>query len=62
VRVMTSMLANDVQAKQAERDKLAADVAKWIAKHGQPVCHPPTVSGEERQAITSDERRKRARK
>lgn len=41
---MTSMLANDVQAKQPERDKLAADSDKWIAKHGKPICHGPEVS------------------
>lgn len=37
-------LAHDVQAKQAERDRLAADVNAWVARNGQPPCHGPEVS------------------
>lgn len=38
-----SLSAHDVQSKQSERDRIAKQVAEWVAKHGQPVCHPPTV-------------------
>lgn len=39
-----SILAHDVQAKQAERDRLAAEVAAWVARNGQPPCYGPEVS------------------
>lgn len=34
------------EIKQAERDRLAADVAAWIAKHGEPETIPAGVSGD----------------
>ncbi len=39
-----TILAHDVQAKQAERDRLAAEVAAWVARNGKPPCHGPEVS------------------
>jgi hypothetical protein len=54
-------LAHDVQAKQAERDRLAADAAKWEAKHGKPACHGPEVTSErmsELEAIRAAARRR----
>lgn len=39
-----TILAHDIQAKQAERDRLAADVAAWVARNGKIRCHPPTES------------------
>ena len=44
--VAAMILDNDVLIKKPERDKLAADVAAWIAKHGEPVCVAPDVSGD----------------
>lgn len=41
-------LKHDVDAKQAERDRIAKQVAEWVAKHGQPVCHPPTVRAQQK--------------
>lgn len=61
-----SILDHDVLARQAERDALAAATAAWIAKHGQPVCHPPHVTAATRQQnhilATMDEKREKARR
>lgn len=39
-----TILAHDVQAKQQERDRLAAEVAEWVARNGQQPCYGPEVS------------------
>lgn len=43
-----SLLDHDVQAKREERERIARQVAEWVAKHGQPVCHPPTVRAQQK--------------
>jgi len=40
------ILDNDVAIKAPDRARIAADVEAWIAKHGEPVCHAPDVSGD----------------
>lgn len=39
-----TILDHDIQAKQAERDRLAAEVAEWVARNGKPPCYGPEVS------------------
>mgnify|MGYP000862416099 FL=1 len=41
-------LKHDVDAKQAERERIAAQMAEWEAKNGKPVCHPPTVRAQQK--------------
>lgn len=39
----TSLLAHDVENNRQKREELAKAMAEWEAKHGQTVCHAPTV-------------------
>lgn len=58
-----TILAHDVQAKQAERDRLAAEVAAWVERNGQPTCYGPEVSAAANSAptpLTTEERRAKA--
>ena len=40
--------SHDVESKQAERERIAKQVAEWVAKNGKPVCHPPTVRAQQK--------------
>ena len=40
--------SHDVEAKQAERERIAKQVAEWVAKNGKPVCHPPTARAQQK--------------
>lgn len=41
-----TILSHNISARDAERQKLAADVADWIARNGAPKLYPADVSGE----------------